>query len=352
MDDIEFALTPISLALLCEYDDFYELYSQIHTVFSDKLSELIDTKDSWVPCEKITNAIYKDIRPLLRSFQNDKINVFTGEFQNLPLRAQPTRNFIDNCYWLKRIAPLKFKYVFYGFTDFLKNYEWLVIRHITIRKKEMNLWAARESVINDVNRHINALIKYYKKSHVTSGISQNKADIFDDRICIFNNLSSISCNRKNHKVIPTLKCFSLLDGSSSISVPVHYCETCHKYFIGIEVLKIYQKEYGDFLIVLSNDNLDGNTFFSGGESKLHQAGYNVQEGVYSEKQRRRILVALYESGKLSEFEITRDLHSAIHKFQYHPNFTNALRKWKSDLMFFKEYIKRQLNSNKNGNSAK
>ena len=138
---------------------------------------------------------------------------------------------------------------------------WLVIRHITIYKKELNLWAARESVINDVNRHINALIKYYKKSHVTSGISQNKADIFDDRICIFNNLSSISCNQKNHKVIPTLKCFSLLDGSSSISVPVHYCETCHKYFIGIEVLKIYQKEYGDLLVLLSKEDLDGNTFF-------------------------------------------------------------------------------------------
>lgn len=352
MDDIQFALTPINLALLGEYDDFYELYSQIHTVYNDKLSELIDSKDSWVPCEKITNAIYKDVRPLLRSFQNDKINVFTGEFQWLPLRAQPTRNFIDNCYGIKIVAPLKFRYVFYGFTDFLKNYEWLVIRHITIYKKELNLWAARESVINDVNRHINALTNYYQKNHIASGISQKEADFLDDRIYIFYNLSSISCNRKNHKVIPMLKCFSLLDDSSSISVPVHYCETCHKYFIGIEVLKIYQKEYGDFLILLSNDDLDRNTFFSGGESKLHQAGYNVQEGVYTEKQRRRILIALYESKKLSEFEITRDLHNAIHRFQYHPNFTIALRKWKSDLMFFKEHIRRQLISNSNGNSVK
>jgi hypothetical protein len=196
MDDIQFALKPINLALLGEYDDFYELYSQIHTVFSDKLSELIDTQDSWIPCEKITNAIYKDVRPLLRSFQNDKINVFTGEFQNLPLRAQPTRNFIDNCYWMKKIAPLKVRYVFYGFTDFLKNYEWLVIRHITIYKKELNLWAATEGVINDVNRHINTLTNYYKKSHVASGISQKETDFLDDRIYIFNNLSSISCNRK------------------------------------------------------------------------------------------------------------------------------------------------------------
>lgn len=75
------------------------------------------------------------------------------------------------------------------------------------------------------------------------------------------------------------------------------------------------------------------------QSKLYSFGYNVKANGLSKKERRDLLVNLYETKKMSDFEIRRDLNDNIHRFENYFNFVNAVEKWKDDLWFFINYLK-------------
>ena len=136
-----------------------------------------------------------------------------------------------------------------------------------------------------------------------------------------------------------------------------FTNNCGKIFIGNEALKLYEKNFGKLVIDSQKDTpIENDYAFYSNESKLHQMGYNVVAGEYSEKQRQDILVHLYEKGIMSVFEIERDIENAIHIFKYRRKYQLAVSKWKTDLEFFQKYItKQQLNAydkNKNERCVK
>lgn len=195
---------------------------------------------------------------------------------------------------------------------------------------------------------------WYKMSNnVTSLIA--KADCQDketllyadstpmQKLYIFKNLSSITCNLKKHTIRPERISVPLLNSDGFVPLPIHYCMSCGKRFVGIETLKVYEKEFGKLFVQTEEDlSVSASQRKYLGESELHRAGYNVIEGKMTAKERRILLVKLLETGTLTDFQIHKDIENAIRIFEDIPKYTVAVEKWKSDILFLGEYIKRHI----------
>lgn len=59
-------------------------------------------------------------------------------------------------------------------------------------------------------------------------------------------LSSTTCYKQKHSITPKSYIAPLMDSINCITLPVHYCETCCKYFIGDKTLREYEKHYGKY----------------------------------------------------------------------------------------------------------
>ena len=152
-------------------------------------------------------------------------------------------------------------------------------------------------------------------------------------LTVYKTLYNISCNVNKHSVIPSIGVLEVDD--REISIPLHYCEMCKKAFIGKESLKFYTKTCGDFQTTIYEEP---DYFGDLQRSELYRYGYNVRADGMSRKQRRNLLVSLYETRKLTEFQIRRDLEKNIFMFKNNKSFRFAVKKWNEDLEFFNLYL--------------
>ena len=166
---------------------------------------------------------------------------------------------------------------------------------------------------------------------------------------VFKALHLITCCLNNHEIENEVVAVKTCSDSQVVRLPVHRCKTCGRLFLGQQTLEVYEQKYGqlDFDFRYDNNWLDGCTitdsydYEHNGESKLHQLGYNVIENYYTEEKRHEILVNLLENGKITYFEICRDIEHAIRIFTNVATHQEAVRKWKEDLLFIGDYVERK-----------
>ena len=118
----------------------------------------------------------------------------------------------------------------------------------------------------------------------------------NDTLYIFDRLSNVSCYKSEHPIISARYVATVARTAQKISLPVHYCDYCKKYFIGSKTLAVFEKTFGK--LIIEKKDISEMEFKFGcfsAESKLHSLGYNVIKGNLSEEERERLLIYLLEN---------------------------------------------------------
>lgn len=335
----EYALNKHNLAHLGICDEFHTLYQSVVELYDDA-SESVkknNTKAS-VSIDKLEKECWSQIRKLFDDFLIKHTSLFTVKYNSIHPNAEALRRM--QLIEVKRTAPLKLIYSVISFNTFVERFQDFVCDILTRRESYEKPYISREYVWNELNAYINTLAEKEIKRTIKKDVSEKAKELI-----VYKNLSSISCNRDDHEVSPDRISVLVIGKDYSIILPVHRCKDCGKVFVGYETLKVYEKEYGQLLIVKTREEgAKGIVFQFESESPLHRAGYNVIAGMMTEEQRRALLTTFLKTETFSHFEICRDIENAIKIFEGQASYVNAVSKWKSDLMFIGEFVKEEMMS--------
>lgn len=124
-------------------------------------------------------------------------------------------------------------------------------------------------------------------------------------------------------------------------IPAAYCESCDLYFVLKRDFKEAQA-LGKILcpvIDRTQKHLDKIAKRkAGGESRIHQLGYNVRKGnECTDKQRQMILANIVENTDISKYEITSLISKCIAQHKTQDNYVNSVKCWQHDLEFISNY---------------
>lgn len=123
-------------------------------------------------------------------------------------------------------------------------------------------------------------------------------------------------------------------GKSS-PLPAHYCTQCKRYMMGSISYGLFIKAYGKFSNPVDG-GMVGMQWDMMRESKLHSLGYKADEDSTA-TERQTLLKRLIDSKQITFFEVTSTIERDIRTFENHPNFINAIPRWRSDLQFINEW---------------
>lgn len=318
------------------YDEFHDVYEDLRDLCSD--AGIPTTYNFWGRNDLLSEIRENKQPVIIEQFTSKAINLVKeqwGFFMDSPV---PDDSVLLDRYkndWTSVIGSesilkgrnLTIRIFCISFNDFL-----LCIMDVMFGSQQLPSEAVRKikTQLEDI----------YKKSQE---VRLPPGTVILDRILqeltIYKTLYNISCNINDHKVISAVGTLQTEEGE--VSLPIHYCSECRKAFIGKESLKFYQKSCGDFQTDISEEP---DYFGDLGKSELYRYGYNVRADGMSRKQRRKLLIGLYETKKMTAFQIRRDLEKNIFMFKNNKYFKFAIKKWNDDLEFFNQYL---LNSNGN-----
>lgn len=334
-------LSEESLVRLGIYDDTYDLYYNIvqtyHTAYNGYYEVNPESSVLWP--QKLDELARKECRRAIDGFLQKHSSVFTSEYSRLYTNATSIKIFsILN---VTNPKPLTIKVRIMTFHSFLQELYNLVSQIIFLRMQREKPKISREYVFSQVEKTVADSEQKATESRLS--MKQGNFATPETRLIIFQSLSLISCNLQNHVVVPKLYRADSIGNSSKVLLPVHYCKTCDRCFVGEKTLAIYEKMYGKFFVQKDQEKNQGlvNDFFSelNNESLLHSLGYNVVEGKLTERERRECLVYLIKNEKISYFQACRDLENAIRIFRDVKTHQVAVKKWTADLEYISEYIK-------------
>lgn len=330
-----------SLVRLGIYDDTYDLYYNLvqayHTAYSGYYEVSQEPPMLWP--HKLDELARKECRRAIDGFLQKHSTVFTSEYPRLYINS--TSMMIFSMLRVTSTKPGILTVRILRFSSFLFELCNLVVQIMFLRMQRERPKITKEYIISHVEKTIADSER--KTSELKPILKQNDFVSPEAGLYMFQSLCLISCNMQNHIVIPKLYEVDLIGDSSQITVPVHFCITCGRCFIGAKTLAVYEKMYGKFFVPINREKNQelGNSFFSelNTESLLHSLGYNVVEGKMTEKERRDLLVYLVQNQKISYFHVCRDLENAIRIFRDVETHQMAVNKWMADLKYISEYIK-------------
>ena len=138
----------------------------------------------------------------------------------------------------------------------------------------------------------------------------------DNTLYIFDNLICISCYKKNHPIVPARYVAVVAKNAKKISLPVHYCTCCNRFFIGAKTLSVFEKLFGKLIIEKKDiSEMESGFGYFSPESNLHALGYNVIDGKLTENERERLLIYLVENDLISYAELCATIEQNINIFQ-------------------------------------
>lgn len=334
----EWELTPVNLACIDALDDFYTLYKEIISIYEQQ-------RDSYFAANPNRHCLFpiewnklclKQVRNACEPIMNQYLFLFSPEYNKIFANAYGFSEFIFLNWKNKldqdgdiRLTNVSFK----SFQGFLVLFENVIVR-IFHRWKAASM---PQIGFDDVRHEVNSQIKQYVKENSNVKVlpaAEVQTTHYDD-LYVYENLSSISCYRKNHLIVDRIFYARTVEAGTYIAFPVHYCEQCCYHFIGEKTLQAFEQRYGKLIIKRKNLS-DDNSFYNklNLESSLHQYGYNVSDG-RTDDERQTLLQNLLEHQYLTYFEITRCLEWNISNHKQTPN---AVEKWKKDLKFVGQYI--------------
>ena len=330
------AFNEANLAIMGLYDAVYDMYVDLHTIYSSAIEQLDTTKISFP--RMADDACKSQVRRVLDAFLSHHTSFFSRDYNKLHINAYGLNGFsmLDVRHGNQ---PLQITVRFITFHSFLEELFAIVVRVLALRRNRQNPYVELDSVYEEVNQHIDSLAAQYRKR--IAAAPANKKVSEDTHLFVYVQFSLISCNQKKHTVVSDMFCAEKLNGTGFYNLPIHRCATCGRKFVGKYTLDFYQKEFGKIRVAVQKDlTTDNPSAFEGlrAESQLHSQGYNVVEGQMSETERRNLLIRLLQSGEMTYFAICRDIKNAIHTQQHLPFHAPAVAKWKSDLEFLSKYI--------------
>ena len=334
-------LTKESLIHLRIFDDTYDLYCGLVEIYNASYTILheLTVKSTIIWPYKVDEQARKQCRILIDKYLQKHSSVFTKEYPRLYTNAKNTKIF--SMLRVKKVNHFTFHMKIISFETFLNELFFLVAQIVYLRVQRDKPKIKREFIIDQVKEAVEESVR--RAIEINPSYKKDDFIIPKDGLIVFESLSLIYCNIRNHAVVPRLYKADLISQTDQIVLPVHFCETCGRCFIGAKTLAVYQEIYGNFFVPLSREinPRSDDDFFSElrSESLLHSLGYNVIEGESSETERRELLVYLIKRGKITYFQICRDLENAIRIFNNNNTHQLAVSKWVADLKYISEYVK-------------
>lgn len=328
MKKSDYALTPANLAKLGVFDEFYDLYLEIY-----EISEITRAKQNF----KFFRENDKEICNILNEFMRGFSYIFS-DFRKWLHPNKFSMQFIRFVYFEGPYFNLVYKII--SFQEFLIQLEESIAMLIWYKISCEKPKYSQENAYKMVNDHILAQVNEVKEIYDPK---QNCAERYE--VLVFKRISSISCVRQEHQIVTERYEVKLLYKTGTILLPVHRCLECGKIFIGEQSLRLYEKFYGQTILIRNYEEYKGYKWYEyARESKLHRTGYNADNRTWSEEERQHLLVALLEKEVLTFLEIKCDLENSIRQFENNDRFRLAVSKWKKDLFFINEYEKKRFNS--------
>lgn len=336
MRKISLAFNEANLAVMGLYETVYDMYVNLQTIYHSAIEHL--DKSSILLPDQADDMCRNQVRQILEGFLSSHTSFFSRDYDKLHINTYGLRDFsmLEVKHGARALQIMIRDITFHSFLEALLM---IVVRIIAQRKNRQHPENEIDLVLVEVNEHIVSLAAQYRKRIPIP--PDNEIVRKDNQLFVYSQFSLISCNQKKHTIVSDTFCAEKLDSTGFYHLPIHRCTTCHRKFVGKYTLDFYQREFGKFYVAVQNDRTaDYPSAFTGlhSESKLHSRGYNVVEGKLSETDRRNLLIQLLQSGKMTYFEISRDIKNAIHTQQHLPFRAPAVAKWKSDLEFLSNYI--------------
>lgn len=355
----KWAFTPFNLAALGVLEDFYEVYRSVEKIYDMEIESTYGKEDEWFSHrnewketerrmqelgQSWDSLTAQKVIPLCFNLINKHIYLFTDEhdiflpdikaFTHTFTFLDPPNSYNAYSYYAKYIS----------FPDFLIRMECVATRTLYNLTKQSNSEITNREIREKTNLRIaNKAIHSSRQLLLSADCKESPTN---DILYLFDILSSTSCYKFKHPVTPAKYIVSRMDGTGLVALPVHYCTYCKKYFIGIQTLNVFEKDFGKFIVQKRNYYEDELGFIHfNSESVLHQLGYNVVDGNMTEDERRHLLTYLLEHKEISYFEMCSTIERDIRIFQYSDRHQKAVSKWKDDLRYIGEYVAKELDFN-------
>ena len=331
-----------NLAVIGVMDDFYQLYCEIKDIYETKRKEFVKENQLRTPLwSKVWDEMcLKEVRKACEPILNKCLYIFSDEYQRFFSNAYAFQNFSFinsakiNCYNISNSSSiLSYK----SFSEFLIDIQ--IIMACTNHRWKNNIdsnYSFSQSWI-EINQNIKKIAQ--TKRIECEAIEEMQEPITNTVLYLFNKLSSTSCYKFEQPVVPARFIATTVTTGRNISLPVHYCNYCKKYFIGIKTLAVFEKTFGKLIIdkkSISEMEYDFGCFSL--ESKLHKLGYNVINGRLSEEERKNLLIYLIENQMISYLDLCSTIEQNIKLFQNSYRHRLAVEKWKIDLKAIGEYV--------------
>lgn len=152
---------------------------------------------------------------------------------------------------------------------------------------------------------------------------------------------TVSCERKHHKVISATGILTSLEGKP-VKIDVQYCTSCKMYFINQDTYIDYREKLGNLMGNFAFKNYTSAKGSGSGDwadkSILKLCGYNVdKKNNLSEEKRRFILKNMMIRNILPKYRIEEYLEFFIRMNQDDRDKIMAVRKWKADLNWVRDF---------------
>ncbi len=336
--DGNLGLNAEKLAVLGALDDFYDLYCELQKLYNATIMEYLNESNHqeifWN--DVIDKKCRKAVRDLCEPVMQKYLYLFTEEISNIHANAYGFSSF-SMLQITKTASYFHRECSIISFASFLIQLQDTVASILHRYKTYAQPNYARERVCNEINARIEALVQKSESNLLCPASSS--IEITDDKLYLYSSLTTTRCRQQGHQIIPSRYVADYADESRRIRLPVHYCMECRKFFIGRTTLALFDQRYGK--TIMQRCSLDETDDFYENfcrETKLHQFGYNVEDGKMSLPERQALLTYLLEHKRMTYHEICATIEQNIKMFQGRPNYQLAVTKWQTDLEFIGQYI--------------
>ena len=337
-------LTAENLAKIGALDAFYSVYQDLYHQYEQVEFEIYGEE---VPSSHSGGRINDKIRPsamkAITALLKEYSFLFVADPRVFKQHVQIYREYFSFYYIPHKGNSPKYVFEKLTFNVFLCRITDVIIQCIYLSEKKNNPSCKLSDIRIRLNRHFEVAFADLERENHNSPIQP--LPLTEQPLYIFGNLSSTRCKLHNHIIEPRRFAAKNIQDGNDYLLPTHYCTNCKRYMIGEYTLRLYQKSYGTLLLEKRTADQALDAFYLlNTESKLHTLGYNVSEGVYTEKDRHDLLIMLLNEKYITYYEICSTIEDNIKRFSSQVKYINAVQKWKNDLKYLGDYILTQTES--------
>ncbi len=335
--DTKNALNAYNLAVLGALDDFYDAYCAIQELYD------VHYNARWGSNQNIPSNFVNIMNRLCRK-EAEKICIplidkylhfFTNTPNDIVITGSAFRGFSFLTTEVQTLKSITFQLI--TFSSFITQIQIVatqaIYNHVKKTMPKLDYRYIHDEVAVQIEKNI------IEKSSALLFHSPKRISASNEVLYIFQTLSSTSCYKNDHPVVPSRFVADFADGSGQIMLPVHFCYHCQKYFIGTITLSLFEKRFGKFIVQKRRYEEAENAFDNYRlESKLHELGYNVIDGEMNDTERQNLLIYLLEHERISYLEMSSTIEQNITLFRNSYRHQLAVLKWERDLKFIGEYV--------------